>query len=105
VIEWAQETNFNLEGSTMVVQGFGNVGSNAAVILSKLGVSTIAVGDLVASHDVVAVTRRGGFLSAASRRLLEIIRADYVTTTSGGYGAGRSKPATRPQSKAGKKQG
>ena len=45
VIEWAKQTGFNLEGSTMVVQGFGNVGSNAAVILSKLGVSTIAVGD------------------------------------------------------------
>jgi glutamate dehydrogenase (NAD(P)+) len=29
----------------MIVQGFGNVGSNVAVILSKLGVSTIAVGD------------------------------------------------------------
>ena len=29
----------------MIVQGFGNVGSNTAVILSKLGVSTIAVGD------------------------------------------------------------
>jgi glutamate dehydrogenase (NAD(P)+) len=45
VIEWAAETNFTLEGSTMIVQGFGNVGSNCAVILSKLGVSTIAVGD------------------------------------------------------------
>jgi glutamate dehydrogenase (NAD(P)+) len=45
VIEWAAETGFSLEGSTMTVQGFGNVGSNAAVILSKLGVSTIAVGD------------------------------------------------------------
>jgi glutamate dehydrogenase (NAD(P)+) len=45
VTEWAQETNFTLEGSTMIVQGFGNVGSNCAVILSKLGVSTIAVGD------------------------------------------------------------
>src|SRR6202042_281051 len=45
VTEWGQETNFNLEGSTMTVQGFGNVGSNCAVILSKLGVSTIAVGD------------------------------------------------------------
>ncbi len=45
VTEWALETNFNLEGSTMIVQGFGNVGSNCAVILSKLGVSTIAVGD------------------------------------------------------------
>jgi|HubBroStandDraft_1064217.scaffolds.fasta_scaffold39747_3 glutamate dehydrogenase (NAD(P)+) len=45
VTEWAAEHNFSLEGSTMIVQGFGNVGSNAAVILSKLGVSTIAVGD------------------------------------------------------------
>lgn len=42
---WAQEKNFNLEGATMTVQGFGNVGSNAAVILSRMGVSTIAVGD------------------------------------------------------------
>jgi glutamate dehydrogenase (NAD(P)+) len=45
LIEWAKETNFQLEGSTMSVQGFGNVGSNAAVILAKLGVSTVAVGD------------------------------------------------------------
>jgi glutamate dehydrogenase (NAD(P)+) len=45
VTEWADEHNFSLEGSTMIVQGFGNVGSNAAVILSKLGVATIAVGD------------------------------------------------------------
>ncbi len=42
---WAQEKNFNLEGSTMTVQGFGNVGSHTSVILSKMGVSTIAVGD------------------------------------------------------------
>jgi glutamate dehydrogenase (NAD(P)+) len=45
IVEWAKQTGFNLEGSTMSVQGFGNVGSNCAVILSKLGVSTIAVGD------------------------------------------------------------
>ena len=45
VVEWAKEKNFDLEGSTMTVQGFGNVGSHLAVILSKLGVSTIAVGD------------------------------------------------------------
>lgn len=45
LIEWAKDRNFELEGKTMMVQGFGNVGSNTAVILSKLGVSTIAVGD------------------------------------------------------------
>jgi glutamate dehydrogenase/leucine dehydrogenase len=45
ILEWAEDRGFNLEGSTMTVQGFGNVGSNTAVILAKLGVSTIAVGD------------------------------------------------------------
>ena len=45
ILEWAKERAFNLEGATMGVQGFGNVGSNTAVILSKLGVSTVAVGD------------------------------------------------------------
>ncbi|HXN30520.1 MAG TPA: Glu/Leu/Phe/Val dehydrogenase [Polyangiaceae bacterium] len=45
VLEWAKEKGFTLEGSTMSVQGFGNVGSNTAVILAKLGVSTLAVGD------------------------------------------------------------
>jgi glutamate dehydrogenase/leucine dehydrogenase len=45
IVEWAKEKGFNLEGSTMTVQGFGNVGSHLAVILSRLGVSTVAVGD------------------------------------------------------------
>jgi glutamate dehydrogenase/leucine dehydrogenase len=45
ILEWAKERGFALEGSTMTVQGFGNVGSNTAVILAKLGVSTVAVGD------------------------------------------------------------
>jgi hypothetical protein len=45
--------------------------------LQHASISTIGVGDLKASHDVVTVTRRGGFLSAASRRLLEIVRAEY----------------------------
>jgi glutamate dehydrogenase (NAD(P)+) len=43
--EWARENRFDLEGATAIVQGFGNVGSNAALLLSKLGVSTIATGD------------------------------------------------------------
>ncbi len=45
IIEWAKERGFELEGATMAVQGFGNVGSHLAVILSRMGVSTIAVGD------------------------------------------------------------
>lgn len=43
--EWARERRFDLEGATAIVQGLGNVGSNAALLLSKLGVSTIAAGD------------------------------------------------------------
>jgi glutamate dehydrogenase (NAD(P)+) len=45
ITEWAEEKSFDLGGATLIVQGFGNVGSHLAVILSRLGVSTIAVGD------------------------------------------------------------
>jgi len=45
ITEWAEERDFQLGGSTLLVQGFGNVGSHTAVILSKYGASTIAVGD------------------------------------------------------------
>jgi DNA-binding transcriptional LysR family regulator len=51
--------------------------SNAAEELERGLIATIRVGDLVASQDVVAVTRRGGFLSAASRRLLDIFRGRF----------------------------
>lgn len=43
--EWARGARFDLEGATAIVQGLGNVGSHTALLLSKLGVSTIATGD------------------------------------------------------------
>lgn len=45
ITEWAEDNNFQLGGATLIVQGFGNVGSNTSAILSKLGVSLTAVGD------------------------------------------------------------
>jgi len=45
IMQWANEARFNLAGATLAVQGFGNVGSNTAKILSRMGVSLIAVGD------------------------------------------------------------
>jgi len=58
--------------------------SNAAEELKSGALGSIGVGDLTARHDVVAVTRRGGFLSAASRRLLDLVRARYRRTKSSG---------------------
>jgi DNA-binding transcriptional LysR family regulator len=51
--------------------------SNAAEELRYGTIAMIGVRDLKASHDVVTVTRRGGFLSAAARRLMEIVRREY----------------------------
>ena len=43
--EWSKIHKLNLEGSRFVLQGFGNVGSNLAMHLSKLGSTLVAVGD------------------------------------------------------------
>jgi glutamate dehydrogenase/leucine dehydrogenase len=45
VLDWADRARFDIKGKKLMVQGFGNVGSHAAVLLSHLGVSLIAVGD------------------------------------------------------------
>jgi len=42
----AEHIELNLKGGTAVVQGFGNVGSNAARFLEELGVKVIAVSDV-----------------------------------------------------------
>ncbi len=45
ICEWAERERFDLHGKGLIVQGFGNVGSHVAVLLSELGVSLVAVGD------------------------------------------------------------
>jgi len=45
LIEWAKDHDFKLEGKTALIQGYGKVGSYAAMILSRLGVSIVGVGD------------------------------------------------------------
>ncbi len=42
----AEHLELNLSGSTAIVQGFGNVGSNTARCLSELGVKVIGVSDV-----------------------------------------------------------
>jgi glutamate dehydrogenase (NAD(P)+) len=43
--EWARERKFDLKGARIIIQGFGNVGSNAAEILTALGAKVVAVND------------------------------------------------------------
>ena len=42
---WSDKKNFNLSGKTYIIQGFGNVGSNTAILLSRLGMICIGVAD------------------------------------------------------------
>jgi DNA-binding transcriptional LysR family regulator len=67
--------------------------SNVADELKSSAIMTINVADLDASHNIVAVTRRGGFLSAAARGLLEIIRGHYTADKiAAARATGRPKP-------------
>lgn len=42
---WAEKKNIDLTGKTYIIQGFGNVGSNTAILLSQLGMICIGVAD------------------------------------------------------------
>jgi glutamate dehydrogenase (NAD(P)+) len=44
--EWAKDRNFDLKGATYTVQGFGNVGSWASLLLKPHGCKLIAVEDV-----------------------------------------------------------
>jgi glutamate dehydrogenase (NAD(P)+) len=79
MIEWAKEKGFDLEGRTAIVQGFGNVGSHAALLLNRLGVSTIAVAD----HTGYLHNPEG----FNPHKLSEYVRHNGSIS---GYGAGRS---------------
>jgi DNA-binding transcriptional LysR family regulator len=46
--------------------------------LASKSLAAIRVDDLTAEQEIVLVTRRGGFLSAASRTLLEMLRAEFA---------------------------
>ena len=46
IVEAAAHLELNLKGATAVVQGFGNVGRNAATFLSECGTKVVAVSDV-----------------------------------------------------------
>ncbi len=73
--EWARENDLKLDGSRAIIQGFGNVGSHAGLLLDSMGVDLVAVGDF------------GGYLVNAKgidvRALLAHVK---VTGTVAGFG-------------------
>ncbi len=97
-IDWTPVDSLTAQ-KRLIESGFGIALLAQSTVADELKASTIAtigVGDLAASHQVVAVTRRGGFLSAASRRLLGIIRAHYSADNIAGIRRPRRKAAKAP---------
>ncbi|VGO14406.1 Glutamate dehydrogenase [Pontiella desulfatans] len=47
--EWAKGENLPMKGTTFAIQGFGNVGSHAALKLEELGAALVAVNDHTAT--------------------------------------------------------
>jgi glutamate dehydrogenase (NAD(P)+) len=84
VVEWARDQRMTLEGKTAIIQGFGNVGSHAALLLARLGVSVVAVGD----HSGY----RGNHEGFNVHKLADHVRA---TGSIEGYEGGR--PITREE--------
>jgi glutamate dehydrogenase (NAD(P)+) len=66
VREWARDQNRNLDQLDVVVQGFGNVGGVAALLLNQLGCRVIAVSDASGGY-----VRRGGLDIPAMRQYAE----------------------------------
>jgi glutamate dehydrogenase (NAD(P)+) len=45
LVEWAREHDVKLDGARVIIQGFGNVGSHAGLILDAMGVKIVGVND------------------------------------------------------------
>ncbi|MEZ4368495.1 MAG: Glu/Leu/Phe/Val dehydrogenase [Kofleriaceae bacterium] len=50
ITEWAKDKHFNLDGAHIIIQGFGNVGSFTARLLSQKGAVIVGVGDAGGIH-------------------------------------------------------
>jgi DNA-binding transcriptional LysR family regulator len=96
-VEWTAVDSLTAQ-KRLVEAGFGIAllaESHAAEELEQGTIARIAVGDLAVSQNIAVVTRRGGFLSAAARRLLETIRRDYGAARSAVVARKPRRPARK----------
>jgi glutamate dehydrogenase (NAD(P)+) len=72
ITEWAKDKHVNLDGCQVIIQGFGNVGSFAARLLSQKGAIVVGVGDAggyianpegINAHKLSEHVQRGGTVS------------------------------------------
>ena len=86
--EWAEERNFSLDGARFSVQGFGNVGSHAAMLLAQAGAVCIAVSDQSGSLadpngidtvDLAAWVRKTGGIKGYTKAA-ETTREEFFAT-------------------------
>lgn len=73
--EYLASRGETLSGKTVVVQGFGNVGSHAARIFAEQGAKIVAIGDHHASyHDPAGIDVAGALAHVAQHRHLDEFR-------------------------------
>ncbi len=82
--EALHDLNISLEGARIVVQGFGNVGSNAARLLAEAGATVVAVSDV-----------RGGIYRADGLDIPTLLRYRSEHGTIGGFPG--SEPLTNEE--------
>ena len=78
---WAEHNNFDLRGKSYIIQGFGNVGSNTAKLLSQLGMICVGVGDhtrYIKSEEGFNVYRLSDY-NKEHRCLLEYPTGETIT--------------------------
>jgi glutamate dehydrogenase (NAD(P)+) len=86
VREIARRSNRSLEGMKVIVQGFGNVGGVAAMLLEKLGCSVVGIADATGGYyresglDIAAMRRHA---DRHPHKLLDGYTADGIERMSG----------------------
>jgi DNA-binding transcriptional LysR family regulator len=95
-VDWTPVDSLTAQ-KRLVEAGFGLALMPESSVREELAagaVGTVRVKNLTAGTPVFVVTRKGGYLSAAALRLLELLRTDYATQS---FQGGSPTPAALPQ--------